>query len=84
QISYGAGTGWQKKSGTNIPLSSIRFADVDGDGATDVITKFGGKIQVCYRAEGAWKPMVGTSISLSRLAFANVDGVKGVDMITNF
>ncbi|MDJ0533738.1 MAG: hypothetical protein QNJ70_14825, partial [Xenococcaceae cyanobacterium MO_207.B15] len=47
RVSYGGTTGWQNLITTGVALENLRFGDFNGDGVTDILTKFnsGGPVQ---------------------------------------
>lgn len=75
-----AGAGWTNLAFSNTPFEELGFADINGDGVTDVLAHWGGTLRVAYGGKGAWVELLDTPHPISALRFGQFDSEPGDDV----
>ncbi|WP_319589411.1 endonuclease/exonuclease/phosphatase family protein [uncultured Draconibacterium sp.] len=82
-IGVGATRIYSGVSSNTIPaLTELRFGDFDGDGATDVFSKFGDQWRYASRGEYGWIDLNSSSIALDDLRFGDFNGDGKTDVFS--
>ncbi len=87
---YTGTSAWQPINGSGVALDNLRFGDFNGDGTTDILTKFNPAsgavepLRVSYGGTTGWQNLITTGVALDNLRFGDFNGDGKTDILTKF